>query len=157
MNTQTKYICFSLGNEEFAIPLLSVREVLGVPQVTPIPQAPSYFLGIMNLRGSVISVMDLRNKLGIKPKPSDETGVIILDLGDYYLGVVVDSVNSVYSVNSDEISEKPVMDNQKSYDYISGVFKKDQRLILLVDMAKALSVEDRSAISQKMQTAAKAA
>lgn len=149
MNTQTKYICFSLGNEEFAIPLLSVREVLGVPQVTPIPQAPSYFMGIMNLRGSVISVMDLRQKLGIKPIPGEETGVIILDLGDYYLGVVVDSVNSVQSLEETEISEKPVMDNQKSYDYISGVFRRDNKLVLLVDIARALSVEDRSALGQK--------
>ncbi len=149
MNTQTKYICFSLGHEEFAIPLLSVREVLGVPPTTPIPQAPSYFIGIMNLRGSVISVMDLRQKLGIKPATSDETGVIILDLGDYYLGVVVDSVNSVQSLEESEISEKPVMDNQKSYEYISGVFRKDNKLVLLVDIAKALSVEDRSALGQK--------
>lgn len=149
MNTQTKYICFSLGHEEFAIPLLSVREVLGVPPTTPIPQAPSYFIGIMNLRGSVISVMDLRQKLGIKPVPSDETGVIILDLGDYYLGVVVDSVNSVQSLEENEISEKPVMDNQKSYEYISGVFRKENKLVLLVDIAKALSVEDRSALGQK--------
>jgi purine-binding chemotaxis protein CheW len=149
MNTQTKFICFSLGQEEFAIPLLSVREVLGVPPVTPIPQAPNYFLGIMNLRGTVISVMDLRQKLGIKPIPSDETGVIILDLGDYFLGVVVDSVNSVHSLEENEISEKPVMDGQKSYDFISGVFRKDNRLILLLDISKALSVEDRSAIGQK--------
>lgn len=152
MNHTEKYLCFSLGEEDFAIPLMSIREVLGLPSVTPIPQAPTYFLGIMNLRGSVISVMDLRQKLGIKSQASEETSVIILDLGDYNLGVVVDSVNHVMSVNQEEIAERPVIDEQKKYDHIVGVFRKENKLILLLDIAKALSVEDRSALGHKEQT-----
>ena len=99
-----RYLCFDLGNREFAIPLLSAKEVIGIPEVTAVPQSPSHFLGIMNLRGNVISVLDLRLKLSIKPVTSEENTIIILDLGDYNLGVVVDRVNSVQTVEKDKIS-----------------------------------------------------
>ena len=143
-----RYLCFNLENEEFAIPLLSVKEVMGVPELTRIPQTPAHFLGITNLRGSVISVMDLRAKLGLKPQVNSETTVVILDLGTYFLGVVVDSVNSVLSIKKEDISEKPVIASQKATDYITGVFRKQNSLVALLDVAKALSVEDHSALSR---------
>ena len=142
-----RYLCFSLAAEEFAIPLLSVKEVIGVPEVTPIPQAQPHFVGIMNLRGNVISILDLRLKLGHKSSKTDETTVIVLDLGDYNIGVLVDSVNSVVSVNKEDVSPKPAMD-AKATDYIVSVFRKSDRLVLMLDIAKALSVEDRSAIKK---------
>lgn len=154
MNDNSRYLCLNLGQEEFAVPLLAVKEVIGLPDTTPIPQAPSHFSGIMNLRGKIVSVMDLRVKLGIKPTGSDETTVIILDLGDYNLGVVVDKVNSVQVLTKEMVSEKPVIDGGKGHDYITGVFRKDDHLILLLDISKALSVEDRSTV---MKQAAKAA
>lgn len=154
MIAKDRFICFNLGDEEFAIPLLSVREVIGVPEVTPVPQTPPYFLGIMNLRGLVISVMDLRLKMGIKGQTSDENTVIILDLGDYSLGVLVDQVNSVISVSADVLSAKPLVDPSKFADAITGVYRKEDHLILILDIAKALSVEDRSALSNQRSKAA---
>jgi purine-binding chemotaxis protein CheW len=154
MNEIIRYLCFGLGQEEYAIPLLVVKEVIGVPEVTPIPQTPSHFLGIMNLRGNVISIMDLRHKLGIKPSQSEETTVVILDFGDYNLGVVVDRVNAVISLASENISPKPVVESSKATDYLTGVFRKGEQLVLLLDIARALSVEDRSAISKKQAHAA---
>jgi purine-binding chemotaxis protein CheW len=154
MNEQTRFLCFSLGVEEYAIQLLAVKEVIGMPEITPVPQTPPYFLGIMNLRGAVISVMDLRHKLGIKPGSSDETTVIILDLGDYCLGIVVDCVNSVLSLSMDDIAKKPVLESGKSTDYVTGVYRKEDRLVLLLDIAKALSIEDRSALNKKSNQAA---
>ena len=149
MSVQVKYICFGLGQEEFGIPLLSVKEVLAIPDITPVPQTPAHFLGIINLRGNVISVMDLRAKFGIKSTTADETTVIILDFGDYQLGVVVDRVDSVLSVNPEQISNKPHIESSKSTDYISGVYRQDQKLILILDIAKALSVEDRNIANRK--------
>lgn len=154
MSNNSRYLCFNLGKEEFAIPLLSIKEVIGLPETTPIPQAPSHFLGIMNLRGQVISVMDLRQKLGIKTTNTDETSVIILDLGNYNLGVVVDCVNSVQMLTAQDITEKPVVENSKTYEHITGVFRKNERLILLLDISKALSVEDKSAATKKLTKAA---
>ena len=149
MNHQERYLCFNLGVEEFAIPLLSVREVLGVPETTPIPQSPSHFLGIMNLRGQVVTVIDLRTKLGIKPVASEETAVIILDFERHSLGVVVDRVSSVQTVLPNESVAKPSLEQTKSNEYVVGVFKRTEHLILILDIAKALSVEDRVALGQK--------
>ena len=143
MSQKQKFLCFNLGIEEFAIPLLSVREVIGVPETTPIPQMPSYFVGIMNLRGSIISIMDLRGKMGIKPSPMDETSVVILDMGGFYMGVVVDRVNSVVQIPADAISEKPQMEASKIHQAIVGVWRNEAKLILLLDTAKALSIEDK--------------
>ena len=154
MIDNSRYLCFNLGKEEFAIPLLSIKEVIGLPDVTPIPQAPAYFMGIMNLRGQVISVMDLRLKMNIKPTQSDETSVIILDLGDSQLGVAVDQVNSVQLLNAEDVSEKPVVDSTKNHDYILGVLRKEDKLVLLLDVARALSVEDKSTLKKQINKAA---
>lgn len=154
MTEENRFLCFDLGGEEFGIPLLRVREVIGMPEVTPVPQMPSHFVGIMNLRGSVISIMDLRVKMGIKPKPSDETTVIILDLGDLQLGMIVDRVNAVNQIEKDQMSEKPHMDNTKISQSIMGVWQKSDSLVLLLDVAKALSVEERGFAAQSAKPAA---
>ena len=156
MSDSMRYICFSLGTEEFGIPLLSVKEVIGLPEMTKIPQTPPHFLGITNLRGSVISVMDLRTKLGLKSNFNPETTVVILDLGDYHLGVVVDCVNSVLTIEPEDISEKPVIESSKPTDYITAVFRKQNRLVALLDVAKALSVEDHSVLAKKSSPSAAA-
>jgi len=156
MNKTDRYICFNLGEEEFAIPLLSVREVIRLPEVTKVPQTPNYFLGIMNLRGSVISVMDLRLKMNIKPTTTKEATVIILDLGDYSLGVLVDRVNSVVLIDDKTFSEKPELGSSPMAAAIRGVFRKDNQLILILDIAKALSVDDHSAIGKKSSLEQKA-
>ena len=142
-----RYISFSLGKEEYAIPLLDVREVIAVPETTPVPFTPPHFMGIMNLRGQVISVIDLRTKLGIKPVAGPETAVIICDIGNTCLGVLVDSINSVVSPDEGQLSSKPEIESQKSTDYISAVYRKTDRLVLIIDLKKALNGEDRKAIS----------
>lgn len=148
MTNENRYLCFNLGSEEFAIPLLDVREVIGLPETTPVPQAPSHFIGIMNLRGKVLSVMDLRVKLGIKPAASAETAVVIIDIGEIQLGVVVDRINSVHSFEASEIDNKPVLES-KAADAVSGVVRKEERLVLMLNIAKALSVEDKAAARAK--------
>ena len=147
MNTAGKYICFNLGSQEYGVPLLSIKEVLGLPEVTPIPQTPSHFLGIMNLRGNVISVMDLRVKIGLKSPNTPETSVMIFDLGHYMLGVVVDKINAVISISENDISERPVLESNKSTDYIENVYRQNDHLVLLISVAKALSLEDHAVLS----------
>ncbi|MBC7692182.1 MAG: purine-binding chemotaxis protein CheW [Methylotenera sp.] len=145
-----RYLSFCLGQEDYAIPLLAVREVIAVPDITPIPFTPPYFLGIMNLRGQVISVLDLRQKFNIKPQAGSETAVIICDLSPLSLGVVVDSINSVLAPNATDIAPKPEIQSSKSSDYITGVVKKDDRLILLLDIARCLSSEDQAALNKTL-------
>lgn len=144
-----RYICFNLGNQEYGVPLLSIKEVLGLPEVTPIPQCPNYFLGIMNLRGKVISVMDLRTKIGLKTQNSSETSIMILDLGDQLLGVVVDKVNAVLTINMKDITEAPKLEETKATDYIESVYRHNEQLILLISIAKALSIEDHLVLNNQ--------
>jgi len=148
--TGNRYLSFSLGSEEFAIPLLDVKEVIAMPEFTPIPCSPPHFLGIMNLRGQVISVLDLRTKLSIKPLNSPETAVIICDLDPLTIGVVVDSINSVITPESDEVSDKPEIQSKAS-DFITGVFRKDKNLVLFLDIARALSVQDKLTAQNAVQ------
>lgn len=146
--TGNRYLSFNLGDEEYAIPLLSVREVIAVPEVTPIPFSAPHFLGIMNLRGQVISIIDLRKKLGIKGNPAAETAVIICDLNPLCLGVVVDSINSVLAPQTSEISDRPEIQSNKPTDYITHIYKKDKKLVLFLDIHKTLSVEDQQALAR---------
>ena len=137
-----RYLSFSLGKEGYAIPLLSVKEVIAVPEITSIPFTPPHFLGIMNLRGQVISIIDFRTKLGIKPEGGAETSVIICDLAPLVIGVVVDSINAVVSPTVQDISDRPDVQSSRNTDYITGVIHRDKALILLLDIGKALGVED---------------
>lgn len=143
-----RFLSFSLGQEEYAIPLLSVKEVIALPEITPVPQTPPHFLGIMNLRGQVISVMDLRAKLSIKPNTSGETAIIICDLKPNSVGVVVDAINSVLSPSRQEISDKPEIKSQRNTEYIKGVFRHQEKLILLLDIGRTLDLSDQRAIAQ---------
>ncbi len=152
-----RFLSFSLGQEEYAIPLLEVKEVIAVPDITPIPFTPAHFLGIMNLRGQVISVIDLRTKLGVKPEASAETAVIICDLSPLCLGVVVDSINSVVAPGANEMSAKPDVQSNKNTDFITGVFKRDKDLILLLDIGKALDVEDLQILANQAKNKQKQA
>lgn len=147
-SVEERFLSFSLGTEEYAVPLLVVKEVIAVPDITPIPFTPSHFLGIMNLRGLVISVIDFRTKLGIKATGSEEIAVIICDLQPFCLGVVVDSINTVIFPKPYEIDRKPDIQSNKSTDYITGVYKKDKKLILLLDIAKALDLSDMAVLKK---------
>ncbi len=143
-----RFLEFTLGSEDYAIPLLSVREVISIPETTPIPKAPTHFLGIMNLRGQVISVVDLRTKLKIKSKEDNaEESVIIVDVNGMNLGIVVDSINKVLAFSDDEVSEVPEIETQVNAEYIQGVYRKEDSLTVLLDVAKVLDLNDRKLLS----------
>jgi purine-binding chemotaxis protein CheW len=145
-----RFLEFSLGEEDYAIPLLSVREVISVPETTPIPKAPSHFLGIMNLRGQVISVVDMRTKLKIKARENNsEESVIIVDLDGMNLGIVVDSINKVLAFSLKEINEVPEIETQVNAEYIYGVYRKEGSLTVLLNVAKVLDIKDVNAIKKK--------
>ena len=139
----SRYLCFSLGDEEFAVPLLSVREVIAMPELTAVPFSPPYLLGVMNLRGQVITVMDLRSRLGVKGNGEAEASVVICDLDGAVVGVTVDSVNSVIHPRNDEVSPRPDAATQvKGLDAVQGVYRKEKKLVLLLDIAKALGLSE---------------
>lgn len=152
-NTENRYLCFSVGNEDYAIPLLSVKEVIADPKTTPLPYSPSHFRGLMNLRGQVISIIDLRLKLGVKPKDKkEESAVIIIDMNPVYVGIGVDSVNNVLLLGEKDVSPPPEMENRKVSRYLRGVARKDDRLILLVQIEHILDLEDKAIINKQSKT-----
>lgn len=139
----TRFIQFSLGEENYALPLLTVREVISVPETTLIPNSASYFVGMMNLRGQVITVMDLRKKLGIKNKANNkEEAVIIVNAEGLYVGLVVDSINRVMAVESDnEIAVLPELSSQVNTKYISAVYKQENNLTILLNINEVLDIK----------------
>lgn len=152
--TSERMLRFSLGTEMYAIPLLMVKEVIALPETTPIPHAPPYFLGIINLRGQVISVIDLRVKIGMKKGDrTGETAVIIVDLQDCFIGVVVDSVNAVFAPAANELSPPPDLEFRGASDAITGVVRQGSGLTLVLDISHVLDARDHTVARGKSEAA----
>ena len=142
-----RFLVFSLGQERYAVPLLKVNEVIAPTDITPVPHTPVHFKGIMNLRGQVISIVDLRLKFRLaKADTGPETAIVILDLAPLSLGVVVDSVDSVIAVDSVDIRPTPDIECQIGTDFLTGVTRRDSHLILILDIEKSLNISDLKAI-----------
>jgi purine-binding chemotaxis protein CheW len=153
---ERRFLVFSLSEEEYAIPLLKVKEVIALNEITPVPYSLPYFKGIMNLRGNVISIIDLRQKFNMKQiEKSQETAIIILDVGDLSFGMIVDSVNSVLATRLNEIQPPPDVETQMKSNSITGITRREKKLILILDVDRTLSLEDIKSI--RSQTKEKAA
>lgn len=128
-----RYLEFYLGGESYAVELLKVKEVITPPDMTPIPKSPAYVCGLMNLRGLVLTVIDLRKKLGITPeKDASQNAVIIFDLGERMVGVVVDSIQKVLNLPESAIKDIPDAEGQ-SKEHLLGILQNDSRLIMWID------------------------
>ena len=144
-----RFLCFNLGEQEYAIPLASVKQVIAVPEFTPIPEAPSYFVGLANLRGKVIATLDLAKKLSIPNKLTSERATIILNTGEQNIGVNVDAVNNVFTPDHKDLSPRPDCDPNVRTEYIISVYRRDNVMILLIDIANALGLGDWDLIRAK--------
>lgn len=139
-NLSERYLEVTLGQEKYALPLLRVREVIAPPKITPVPGTPAYYVGMMNLRGQVLSVVDLRKRLGITPQqPPAQEAVVILEFNDVSVGVFVDSVNRVLSFAASQISEPPTSLNKTS-GHIIGIYQSDQALVSIIALEKLLDI-----------------
>jgi purine-binding chemotaxis protein CheW len=130
--TGLRFMEFTLGHESYAVELLMVKEVITPPEMTPIPKAPPYVCGLMNLRGLVLSVIDLRKKMGIIPgEDKAHNAVIIFDLGDRMVGAVVDCIQKVVTIPQDSI--KPVPDSDSNSQHFLGILQQDKKLTMWID------------------------
>lgn len=143
LEEEKSYLAFSLGAESFAFPLLKVKEVIALGKLTPLPNTPSYLKGIMNLRGKVISIVDLRLKLkmAVSNEPEKPT-VIILNMANASLGVIVDSVDTVLSLARNDIQPPPPARKQEQTGHISGVAQQHGRLVLMMDIEEILNAKE---------------
>lgn len=139
----SEWVTFYLEAEKYGVNVLLVREVLKQTEIAPVPGAPSYVLGIINLRGNVVTVVDTRKRLGLPVKEADETTrVVVIEMQEQVLGIMVDSVAQVANLRESEIEYAPNVGNDESSKYIHGVSNQDDELLILLDMERMFSYED---------------
>lgn len=130
-----RWVTFYLGAERYGLNVLQVQEILRVPEITPVPGANSYVIGIINLRGKVVTVMDTRSCFGLMPKsPDDASRIVIIQAEAYIIGFLVDSVTEVVEVNASEIEAAPSFGHGEASKYIQGVTVRNDALLILVDL-----------------------
>lgn len=138
-----QWVTFCLDDESYGINVMQVQEVLRVTEITPVPGAPDYVLGIINLRGNVVTVLDTRKRFGLSQHEIDDsTRVVIIESGEQVVGILVDSVAEVVYLKQSEIESAPNVGNEESSKYIQGVNSRDGRLLILVDVNKLLTEEE---------------
>lgn len=141
-------VTFELENETYGINVMQVQEVLRETEVAPVPGAPHYVIGIINLRGNVVSVIDARRRFGLSPvDKTDLTRIIVIEVMKQIIGILVDSVAEVVDVKVSDIETAPNVGNDETSRYIDGVVSKDDKLLILVDLNKLLTEAELGAVS----------
>ncbi|MCG7530066.1 chemotaxis protein CheW [Psychrobium sp. MM17-31] len=138
-----QWVTFKLENETYGVNVMQVQEVLRYSDIAPVPGAPSYVLGIINLRGSVVTVIDTRSRFGLPPSDiTDNTRVVIIESDKQVIGILVDSVAEVVYMKASEIELAPNVGTDESAKFIKGVCNRENELLILVDLDKLLSDEE---------------
>jgi len=138
-----KYLTFKLAAEDYGLEILKVREIIGMMDITAVPRTPGFVKGVINLRGKVIPVVDLREKFGMEAaEQTDETCIIVVDVGKIEMGIVVDKVSEVLDIPGEDIQETPSLGTSVDTDFILGIGKTGGRVKILLDIDKVLSVND---------------
>ncbi len=135
-----KYVTFFLGREEYGIPILAVREIIGMVPITPVPQMPPYIRGVINLRGGIIPIVDLRVKFGMESgEQTRENCIIVVRAHGVDTGVVVDRMSEVSHVEDAEIQEPPAVGSGADTSFLLGIDKSQGRVKLLLDIDRVIS------------------
>ncbi len=140
-------VTFKLGSEEFGVDILKVQEINKMMSITKIPNAPNFIEGVINLRGKIIPIVDLRKRLGFKNQEYDKsTRIIVVELDGLVLGFIVDSVSEVLRIPENTIEPPPSMVAGIESEYIEGVGKLDDRLLILLELKKIFSSPEKKDI-----------
>lgn len=140
--TDDRFLLVTLQKERYGIELLKVKEVIAPSDTTPIPFSPKHFKGLLNLRGELIPIVDLRLKMNLQTKgQSQEEAVVIIDLDSTVVGVIVDSVDSVETIIESQLSQAPEMEKSINLDFVKCVAKKKDELILILNLDNLLDSE----------------
>lgn len=148
-------LSFTLDREEYAVDILKVQEIKGYSAVTPIPNAPPHIKGVMNLRGTVVPIIGLREKFGLPPVTYDKfTVVVILRIGSRVTGLVVDAVSDVLDLRECEFRQKPDLGGKVDTSFITGMLQHKERLVIMIDVERLIA--DSGSISDDAPAAARA-
>jgi len=148
-----KYLTFTLANEEYGIGILKIREIIGMMPITTVPQTPAFVKGVINLRGKVIPVIDLRLRFAMGAIDyNDRTCIIVVEIAGgqdtIQIGIVVDSVSEVLNIKGEEIEDTPTFGTKLDTDYILGMAKMEGGVKILLDIDRVLSAEEISQLDE---------
>ena len=148
-----KYLTFTLAEEEYGIGILKIKEIIGMLPITSVPQTPDFVKGVINLRGKVIPVMDLRLRFGMMSIVyTERTCIIVVEIsgqaGTILVGIVVDAVSEVLNIKGDDIEKTPTFGTQLNTDYILGMAKMEGGVKILLDIDQVLSSDELSILSE---------
>lgn len=157
-NTHSEYLTFILGTEEYGVDILSVEGIQGWNGVTRVPDTPDYMLGVINLRGAIVPIIDLRVKFGLASAEFDSTTVVVvlrteIDGQIQILGAVVDAVSEVYNFNTDDIQINPELTNDEINDVVKGLISIEEKMVIILDIDLLLS-DDIASSQFETETAA---
>ncbi|MBI3600518.1 MAG: chemotaxis protein CheW [Nitrospinae bacterium] len=142
-------VSFNIGNEEFAVDILKVQEINRMAEITRVPKSPPFVEGVINLRGKVIPIVDLRKRFNLEErKTTKETRIIVVDMDGKVVGLIVDAVSEVLRLPADTIEPPPPIVAGIEAEYIKGVGKLDDRLLILLDLNKIFSTEERKLLTK---------
>ena len=153
VNGTRQYLTFQLSDEIFAIDVVNVREILEFTTVTRVPRTPEYMRGVINLRGSVVPVLDMRLKFGMSlTEKTINTCIVVVEVAyedeDIVIGALVDSVQEVFELESEQIEPAPRIGTHLRTEFIKGMGKKDERFIIILDIDRVFSAEEISSLQQ---------
>lgn len=144
----TQVVSFRLANEEYGVDIMRAQEIIMVPRITRLPEVPDYICGLINLRGRVIPVLDLRRRFGLPAKEADEqTRIIVVNVESRTIGIVVDAVTEVLRIAPEQIEPPPTGSAGIGPEYIRGIIKRNDKLIIMLRIEEILSTISLSAIA----------
>jgi chemotaxis signal transduction protein/HPt (histidine-containing phosphotransfer) domain-containing protein len=136
-----EYLTFNLGRETFGVDILCVQEIIGLPRLTRLPRSPEHVLGVMNLRGMVVPVLDMRQMLHLAPREGDEPVAVVLMVGEKIMAAVVDAVSDVVQIKEEQVQEAPDFAGPVRRDYVRGLCRHEQAMIILLELDRLLMPE----------------
>ena len=154
VDKEGKYLTFMLAEEEYGIGILKIKEIIGMMPITSIPQTPEFVKGVINLRGKVIPVVDLRLRFGMEAIDyNDRTCIIVVEIecaaSTVMIGIVVDAVSEVLNIKGEDIEETPAFGTRLNTDYILGMAKTEGSVKILLDIDRVLSADEVVALDKE--------
>jgi purine-binding chemotaxis protein CheW len=139
MPKELQIVGFRVGRETFGIPIAQVHEIVRVPEITAVPNAPEFVEGVMNLRGKIVPVVDIRKRFGEQvPQPSNRNRVVVAEVDRKLVGLIVDTASEVLKIPSSQVEPAPSVFQEAELTYVTGMGKLRDRLIILIDLSKVL-------------------
>ena len=155
---EIQLVVFKIGNQEYGLYITELREIVKPLPITPIPRAPECIEGVVNLRGTVLAIIDLAKRLDLgRASHSEKTRIIIVEIGEHTVGMIVDEVIEVLRIpQSNIVSTQEIIETNLSHKYITGVGKLEDRLIILINLNEILTVEEIEQVQHIKEKATKA-